>query len=86
MSDENHVMSTGDRLIHMANQIARNLVACGEAAAVAETAGHIARYWDPHMRARIQTLAAEKPDALSPIAAEAVRRIAERDRTGQPVR
>ncbi|HAF43135.1 MAG TPA: formate dehydrogenase [Sphingobium sp.] len=76
MSDENDVMSTGDRLIYMANQIARNLAAQGEAEAVAATADHIASFWDPHMRARIGLLAAEKPDALSPIAAAAVRRIA----------
>lgn len=75
MSDENEVMSTGDRLIYMANQIARNLAAQGEAEAVATTASHIAKFWDPHMRARIVALAAERPDALSPIAAQAVRRI-----------
>lgn len=76
MSDENEVMSTGDRLIYMANQIARNLAAQGEAEAVDATADHIASFWDPHMRARIARLAAERPDALSPIAAAAVRRIA----------
>lgn len=76
MSDESEVMSTGDRLIHMANQIARNLAAQGQEEATAATAKHIASYWDPHMRARIRALAAERPDALTPIAAEAVRRIA----------
>ncbi|MCI4590324.1 formate dehydrogenase subunit delta [Sphingobium sp. BYY-5] len=76
MSNENEVMSTGDRLIYMANQIARNLAAQGEGEAVAATADHIASFWDPHMRARIVALAVERPDALSPIAAAAVRRIA----------
>src|SRR3546814_11336345 len=52
MSDENEVMSTGERLIYMANQIARNLAAEGEAEAVAATAQHIASFWDPRMRAR----------------------------------
>ena len=75
MSDENDVMSTADRLIYMANQIARNLAAQGDAEAVASTASHIASFWDPLMRARIMALAAEQPDALSPIAAQAVRRI-----------
>lgn len=78
MSDENEVISTGDRLIYMANQIARNLTAQGEAEAAASTADHILHYWDPHMRARIVRLAGEKPDALSPVAAEAVRRISRR--------
>lgn len=75
MSDENQVMSTGDRLIYMANQIARNLAADGEEEAIAETAAHIASFWDPHMRARIAVLAAERPDALAPIAAAAIRRL-----------
>lgn len=75
MSDENEVMSTGDRLIYMANQIARNLAAEGEAEAVAATAQHIASFWDPRMRARIVGLIVEKPAAFSPIAAAAVRRI-----------
>lgn len=75
MSDEPQVMSTGDRLIYMANQIARNFAALGEASATAETATHIRLYWDPGMRARIRALAAEKPDALSPTAAAAIHRL-----------
>ena len=75
MSDENEVMSTGDRLIYMANQIARNLAAQDEGAAIAATARHIDAFWDPHMRRRIVDLAAAQPDALSPIAAAAVGRI-----------
>ncbi|MBC2667532.1 formate dehydrogenase subunit delta [Novosphingobium piscinae] len=53
----------------MANQIAANLAAQGEAAAVAETAAHITRYWDPRMRAAI--LAADAA-GLSPIARAAI--------------
>ncbi|QGP79027.1 formate dehydrogenase subunit delta [Sphingobium sp. CAP-1] len=74
MSDESEVMSTGDRLIYMANQIARNLAA--QRNAEAETADHIRRYWTGDMRARLLQLAAERPDALSPVAAGAARRIA----------
>ena len=76
MSDENEVMSTEDRLIYMANQIARNVAALGEAEAVAMTADHIHAFWDPAMKQRIALLAAARPDALSPIAAAAVGRIA----------
>jgi len=57
------------RLIAMANQIARNLAAQGEAAAAAQTARHIRDFWDPRMKAAI--LAADR-SALSPIAASAV--------------
>lgn len=76
MSDENEVMSTEDRLIYMANQIARNLAALGEEEAVAMTAHHIRDFWDPAMKRRIGTLAAARPEALSPIAAAAIGRIA----------
>ncbi len=70
------VMSTGERLIHMANQIAKNLAAQGGEDAAAMVADHIRAYWDPAMRQRIAALAREHPDALSPIASAAVARIA----------
>jgi len=73
--DEDGVMSTGDRLIYMANQIARNLASEGPEQAAAMVADHILRFWDPAMRARIVLLTAERPDALSPIAAAAIARI-----------
>ncbi|MCP1468433.1 formate dehydrogenase subunit delta [Sphingobium sp. OAS761] len=74
MSDENQVMSTGDRLIYMANQIARNLATQPDAEAA--TAEHIRAFWSGDMRARLVALAADRPDALSPVAAAALRRIA----------
>lgn len=73
--DEDGVMSTGDRLVYMANQIARNLASEGPERAAAMVADHIRSFWDPAMRARIGQLAAERPDALSPIAAAAIARI-----------
>ena len=69
--DDGHLMSNDDRLIYMANQIARNLASEGDAAA-ALTAQHIRDFWDGHMRARILALTAERPEVLTPIAAEAV--------------
>lgn len=69
-------MSTQDRLIYMANQIARNLAAEGPDEAAAMTADHIRSFWDPAMRRHIVALAGERPDALSPIATAAVARIA----------
>ncbi len=74
--DEGGVMSTGDRLVYMANQIARNLASEGGERAVQMVADHIRSFWDPAMRRRIVELAADRPDALSPIAAAAIERIA----------
>jgi len=73
---EEGVMSTADRLVYMANQIARNLAAEGGDRATQMVADHIRSFWDPAMRQRIVELAADRPDALSPIAAAAVARIA----------
>lgn len=62
-----------NHLIYMANQIARNLAAGGEEAAVAATAQHISDFWDPRMIAAI--LAGDRA-ALNPIARAAVERLA----------
>lgn len=64
------------KLIYMANQIAKNFAAQGEEAAVAATADHIAKFWDPRMRARIRAIAAEG-GALDAIARSAVERLAD---------
>ena len=45
------MMSTEERLVYMANQIAREFARTGDPAAA--TADHIAKFWDPRMRARI---------------------------------
>ncbi len=45
------MMGTEERLVYMANQIARNFAAGDDA--IAATADHIARFWDPRMRGRI---------------------------------
>lgn len=71
------VMSTSDRLIYMANQIARNFAVQGEARAIAAVEEHIRRYWDPDMRRRIVDLAAKQPDNLSQIAKAAIARMAD---------
>ena len=43
-------MARPDRLVMMANQIARNLAIQGADKAPALTADHITRFWDPRMR------------------------------------
>lgn len=75
MNDEAPAQSTADRLFYMANQIARNLAVQGDEAATAATADHLCSFWTRDMRDRLILLAAERPGALTPIAAAAVRRL-----------
>ena len=53
------MMSNGERLVYMANQIARNFETMGLDKAAAATADHIKSFWDPRMRAQIDALAEE---------------------------
>ena len=62
------------RLIYMANQIARNFAAQGEARAAAATAQHITLFWEPRMIAQI--LAADRA-ALDPAARGAIEHLAQ---------
>ena len=60
-----------EKLVMMANQIARNLAVQGEDAAAAATADHMRRFWDPRMRAAIIDYVAAG-GALDPTARAAV--------------
>lgn len=62
-----------ERLVYMANQIARNFAAQGEAKAVELTAQHIRDYWTSAMRAQLGT----GRDKLHAIAAAALSRLDE---------
>lgn len=62
-----------ERLIAMANQIARNLAIQGEEEAARATCQHLKDFWDPRMKAAI--LASDR-SALDPIARAAVDRLA----------
>jgi formate dehydrogenase subunit delta len=73
------MMSPAERLVYMANQIARNFAAQGAEAAALAVADHIAAFWDPRMKAQI--FAMESP-ALEPIAAHAFKLL--RDRGAPP--
>ena len=42
-----------DKLVHMANQIARAFAVEGEAKAIVATADHLKLFWDPRMRREI---------------------------------
>jgi formate dehydrogenase subunit delta len=60
-------MTTDDKLIYMANQIADFFAAQGEARAVPGIANHINQFWTPHMRAQFLTLAEAREINLVPL-------------------
>ena len=63
-----------ERLIYMANQIARGFRLKGEERAIAETADHIQKFWEPRMRrALLEHVDAAGFDELNPTTAEAIR-------------
>lgn len=67
---------TDSELIRMANQIAANFGALSEAQAIAETARHINRFWEPRMRTELKRLIASgQAEGLGPIAAKAMERV-----------
>lgn len=66
------------RLVYMANQIARNFAAQGEGVAIAATAEHLHLFWDPRMRETIQTC---DQSGLIPIARQAVQSLSARMQT-----
>ena len=67
------MMSNRERLVYMANQIARNFAALGHDNAIAATADHIASFWDPRMRETI--FGCGTADGLGDLAAAAVARL-----------
>lgn len=66
------MMSNLERLVYMANQIARNFEAQGAAFAMRATADHIASFWDPRMRAQIFEVHAQGGAGLGPVARDAI--------------
>lgn len=80
MDDDGAMMSNQDRLIYMANQIARNLNAMDHGVAAQAVADHIASFWAPRMRAQIFALQAQGQAALTPVADAAVTLLRSRDK------
>jgi formate dehydrogenase subunit delta len=72
MADETSTMSNEDRLIYMANQIARNFGTLGHDQAAKAVADHIASFWDPRMRATIFALHERGDARIGDIAGSAV--------------
>lgn len=65
-----------EKLIRMANEIARNLRAQPGDQAVVATAEHLRSFWTPGMRASLIAHARAGGDGLDPIAAQALARLA----------
>ncbi|MFF7449050.1 MULTISPECIES: formate dehydrogenase subunit delta [unclassified Streptomyces] len=59
--------------LRMANDIARNLSHLPAERAAEEIAGHIARFWDPRMRARLREFVDAGAEGVDPLVAAAVR-------------
>jgi formate dehydrogenase subunit delta len=73
-------MSPDTKLVYNANQIAKFFHHRPEAQAVADTADHLKKYWDPRMRAKIIALLKKGGDDFDPIVRKAVEWIATDDR------
>jgi formate dehydrogenase subunit delta len=64
-----------DKLVMMANQIAKFFAAQGEARAVPQIADHIRQFWDPRMRREIDAHLAQGGAGLDPLARAALVRL-----------
>lgn len=65
MNEDGHVMSTTERLVYMAHQIARNLKPMGEERATVALSEHLISFWDPRMKAQIIQISRKQPEKLS---------------------
>jgi formate dehydrogenase subunit delta len=74
--EEKHIAaSSDDRLVAMANQIAKFFASQKHEQAVEGTRNHIAKFWDPRMRQRIRMHLADGGKGLDPLAKEAIGRL-----------
>ena len=72
MTQDHSMMSNQYRLVYMANQIARNFMTMGEEKAAQAVADHIAKFWEPRMRAQIFALHEKGAETFAPVAAKAI--------------
>jgi formate dehydrogenase subunit delta len=61
-----------EKLVYMANQIGAFFQAQGDAAAVAGIADHLAKFWDPRMRAAIYAHVEAGGEGLKPLVLKAI--------------
>jgi formate dehydrogenase subunit delta len=69
--------SLDNKLVYMANQISKFFASQGQEQAVAGTADHIKKFWDPRMRAAIFAHLKAGGDGLDPIARAALEQLTE---------
>jgi formate dehydrogenase subunit delta len=65
-----------DKLVYMANQIGKFFTSQGQQQAVAGTANHIKKFWDPRMREAIFAHLQAGGSGLDPVAREAIEQLA----------
>lgn len=75
MSHEHTAMTTDEKLIYMANQIATFFQSQPQGVAAEGVARHINEFWDPRMRRRFLEMAGEQPQRLLPLVANALPKI-----------
>ncbi len=61
-----------EKLVYMANQIGRFFAHEAEEKAVADTADHLKKFWDPRMRKAIIAYVAQGGEGLQPLVRKAV--------------
>ena len=67
---------TLDKLVYMANQIAKYFASQGADKAVLGTADHIKKFWDPRMLAQIFAHLKNGGAGLDPVARQAIEKLA----------
>jgi formate dehydrogenase subunit delta len=77
-------MSSPDKLIYMANQIARFFESQGPDRAVPGTAEHIKKFWNPRMRVQIVAHVKAGGSGLDPVARTAIERLPEMKAAAPP--
>ncbi len=69
--------SSADKLVYMANQIAKFFESQGQEKAVAGTADHLKKFWDPRMRTQIIAHVKAGGSGLDPVARKAIEQLPE---------
>ena len=73
--DEGARIGTDDKIVRMANQIATFFASKPHEEAVAGTAEHINKFWDPRMRRKLFTLLDKDDAGFAPLVVEAASQI-----------
>ena len=79
-------MNSLDKLVYMANQIAKNFSGMTADQAALATADHVAQFWDPRMRRMIDERLVAGGEGLDPIALAAIRQLHDKGAPGSQTR